>query len=244
MAKLNPFVSYAHSIPFVPIVAITPFSTTDYPNKLAAVLFTQGCPFHCAYCHNGSIAWENTLPKDEDYLHRFLYRHEGFLEGIVLSGGEPTQHQGLKNLLRWIRGFNYQIALHTNGYYPEALQELITASLVDYIAMDVKTLPENYKALTGVSDSAEKIEQSIKLIINSGVDYEFRTTYHPSIIKLQELDSLIEYIHDQGANTYYLQRFQPTGVKDIYLSKNGQNIQIPSNACTYGAGLFKTFGIR
>ena len=228
----------------LPIVGIHPFTATDFPGRIAAIFFLGGCPFTCKYCHNSSIAWNKDWTSKVEQVNAFLETHQNFLDGVVLSGGEPTQYGDIERLCVKIQAMGLQVALHTNGYYPDTLSKLINGSLVNYLAMDVKAPAYKYETITGRSNSAERATESIKQIIQYGIEYEFRTTYHPDLLTHKDMFLLMDELYTLGATTYYIQRFQPTGVEDINLVKRGQNVKIPADICEYGKKLFPTFGIR
>ncbi|HUT62679.1 MAG TPA: anaerobic ribonucleoside-triphosphate reductase activating protein, partial [Anaerolineae bacterium] len=133
----------------VPIAGIQALTTIDFPGKISAVFFTKGCPWQCRYCHNPSLRLldtDNLL--SGDYVKEFLRKRIGYLEGVVISGGEPTIHASLPRLLTWIRGLDYATALHTNGCFPEMLYLLIKKRLVNYVALDIKAPPKAYDRIT------------------------------------------------------------------------------------------------
>lgn len=165
-------------------------SLIDYPGKLAAVVFTQGCNFCCGYCHNPQLV----LP--ELYLERpdliplniisYLEKHKNWLDGVVVTGGEPTIHKDLPLFLKEIKGMGYSVKLDTNGTNPAMLDKLIRNKLVDYIAMDIKIVPEKdlYSKITGIQmsdDLIEKILTSIIVLRHTPIKVEFRTTVIPGI---------------------------------------------------------------
>ncbi len=152
----------------IPVTGIQKLTTIDYPGHLSAVFFLSGCPWQCRYCHNPSLRdsnVEHTIPGDE--LTDFLTKRQGFLEGIVVSGGEPTTLKTLPQLFRWIRGFGYKTALHTNGLSPDILQRIVTDRLVDYIAMDVKGPPQAYDRITQSKGSCIPVARSIDIVASS-----------------------------------------------------------------------------
>jgi len=229
----------------VPIAAIQAMTTIDFPGKISAVFFTKGCPWKCRYCHNptlrhmqlgDSLSW--------DYVQTFLEDRTGFIEGIVLSGGEPTIHSSLPLLLEWIRSLGYATALHTNGYSPDMLFMLLKKKLVDYVAMDIKGPPREYDRITCIGNTCNAVSRSIEIILFSGVEYEFRTTWHPLILSEEELRDTIHAVHNAGIKRYYLQRFRSRGVEDRELLETGNIEVIPEEAVTEARELFDEFDIR
>ena len=155
-------------------------SLIDYPGKVSCVLFTSGCNFRCPYCHNPSLVVSVEKGKKEHIEEKaamdFLHRRRGLLDGVVISGGEPTLHGDLFGLCRKIKQMGYPIKLDTNGSRPEMLTALIGEDLVDYIAMDIKTLPEYYGRYIKKGFDPQPLLSSIRLIMKSEKPYEFRTT--------------------------------------------------------------------
>ena len=186
-------------------------SLIDYPGKLAAVVFTQGCNFRCRYCHNpGLVVPEEYCPAvPEEKVMAFLRTHQEYLEGVVVTGGEPTAQEGLISFLDKFKRLGYLVKLDTNGSRPEVLKQLLSLRLVNYVAMDVKATLSRYDEVTNARGSSVKIEESIRAIIESEVPHEFRTTavkaFH-SVEDLLEISSLVA-----GARQYNLQRARLDG---------------------------------
>jgi pyruvate formate lyase activating enzyme len=160
---------------------LVPMTTVDYPDRLSAVVFCQGCPLRCRYCHNGSL-----LPRHADggvSWHRvldFLDSRRGLLDAVVFSGGEPTQQRALSAAIETVRKKGFNIGLHTAGIYPERLSELLP--LLDWVGLDIKALPEDYPDLTGMAGSGELAWRSARLLVESGLPHEIRTTWHPALM--------------------------------------------------------------
>lgn len=229
----------------IPVAGIERLTTIDFPGYLAAVFFTRGCPWKCRYCHNSGLRTENYAGSmNLAEIEKFLDSRKGYLEGIVVSGGEPTMHVSLPDFLQIIREKGYKTALHTNGYYPDMLNTIIHGQLVDYIAMDVKAPPQIYDTITGVAGSCLPVSKSIRTIVSSGVLYEFRTTYHPLLISENDLLNAMKAIQSCGGKKYYLQRFRKDGVNDRELLDSCDEITIPPSAIALGEKLFDEFGIR
>ncbi|MBP3493394.1 MAG: anaerobic ribonucleoside-triphosphate reductase activating protein [Oscillospiraceae bacterium] len=150
----------------------------DFPGRVACTVFLGGCNFRCPFCHNSQLLGGDAEElMDSSALLDFLRKRRGVLDGVCITGGEPTLHADLPELLREIRALGYQIKLDTNGYRPDVLKAVIDEGLVDYVAMDVKNGPAHYGQTIGL-DAPElaKIEQSIRLLLEDRVDYELRTT--------------------------------------------------------------------
>ena len=191
------------------------FSLIDYPGKMAAVVFTQGCNFRCGYCHNAQLVCPERYsePLDESSVLEFLESRKGKLEGVVVTGGEPTVQPGLLDFLARIKAVPFAVKLDTNGSHPDVLASVLSANLVDFIAMDIKTSPLNYEKAIGAKIDLERIRASIDLISKSGVPHHFRTTLvrtHCSPKDVKEIRQLI----GPGAK-YVLQTFIPSaGIMD------------------------------
>jgi len=152
-------------------------TASDFPGHMAAIVFTQGCNFHCPFCHNASL-----LPMDADSLipeneiFDFLNKRRNLLDGVVISGGEPCLQDDLAGFCRQVKDMGFRVKLDTNGSRPEVIEELLAEGLVDFIAMDIKAPLSRLPKLTGRSSLGPQIRQSISLIAESGVDHLFRTT--------------------------------------------------------------------
>ena len=183
-------------------------SLIDYPGKLCCVLFTSGCNFDCPYCHNPELAKghiQQALPLKEKNIYDFLALRKGFLDGVVISGGEPTLHKDISSICRNIRGMGYPIKLDTNGSRPKILKQLIDDGCVDYVAMDIKTDPFAYCPLIAKDCKPERILTSIKIIMESNIPHEFRTTCIKPLVNSKIVERISKLI--QGAHLYALQRF-------------------------------------
>jgi pyruvate formate lyase activating enzyme len=186
------------------------FSTSDWPGRLAAVLFLQGCPWHCGYCHNPHL-----LPMrgehEEDWAATlaWLGTRRGLLDGVVFSGGEPTAQPGLAAAIRAVRAQGFAIGLHTGGGYPRRLAEVVGE--VDWIGFDIKAASVDYAAVTGVRASGIAAFASLDLVLRSGVTVEIRTTVHPDVTSTAMLTALARELAGLGITHWVLQRFRPTG---------------------------------
>ncbi|MFH1838527.1 MAG: anaerobic ribonucleoside-triphosphate reductase activating protein [Candidatus Kuenenbacteria bacterium] len=188
-------------------------SLIDYPDKICAIIFTKGCNFRCRFCYNPELVLANnkqSIIKQEE-IFKFLKKRKKLIDGICVTGGEPTLHKDLPKFLAQIKKMGFLIKLDTNGTNPEMLKKLIKEKLVDYIAMDIKTSLEweKYKKIIDVDffKIFNKIKQSIKIIINFP-NYEFRTTVVPNLIKEKDIITIAKQI--KGAKKYFLQQFVPS----------------------------------
>jgi pyruvate formate lyase activating enzyme len=172
------------------------------------VIYTKGCNFRCPFCHNSSLALGiNNESVSQSEAVEYLASRRGFIEGVVVTGGEPCLHSGLGELLASVRGLGFSIKLDTNGYFPEALRGLIDDNLIDYIAMDIKTAWDKYKQAAGVDVDVERLKRSVDLIRRSGIECEFRTTCVPLLVNAEDIEA-ISRIAGESAR-YTLQQFQP-----------------------------------
>jgi len=182
-------------------------SLIDYPGKICAILFTQGCNFRCPYCHNPELVdpklFEPPIPHEE--IFGFLDRRRGKLDGVVVTGGEPTLQPNLIPFLRRVKEMGYLVKLDTNGALPEVLENLITQGIADYIAMDVKAPLEKYPRVTRTEVDVERIRRSIDLVMTSGLLFEFRTTIYAPLLDGQDIREIGRLI--RGARRFVLQKF-------------------------------------
>lgn len=182
-------------------------SLIDYPGKLSCVLFISGCNYYCPYCHNPDLA-KGTLstPLSEKNFFDFIHKRRGFLDAVVISGGEPTLYNDLFSLCGKIKQMGYPVKLDTNGSRPRIIKKLIDENLIDYIAMDIKTEPSRYSTWIQKNCNPTSILSSIRIIMDSGIDHEFRTTCIKPLIDEQVIGSISRHI--KGAMRYALQKFQ------------------------------------
>lgn len=184
------------------IAGLVKQSFIDYPDKMASVIFTQGCNFRCGYCHNPSLVLPELFGQnkiiDVDEVLRYLDSRRGWLEGVVVTGGEPTIHGDLPDFLRAIRNLGYCIKLDTNGTNPDMLERLLAEKLLDFMAMDIKSNPDanSYSQIIGKDATLimPNIWRSIKLIQNSGIGYQFRTTVIPNVHPIGIADDIIRFL--------------------------------------------------
>lgn len=190
------------------IAGLQKSSLVDWPGRIAAVLFTPGCNMNCFYCHNRSLIGENAelsiLSRDEVFT--FLRRRRGLLDGVVVSGGEPTLQHDLCDCVTELRGLGYDVKLDTNGTRPAVLETLLRKRLVDYVAMDVKASATKYDNVCGVPVDQGSVNRSIRLLLDSDIDHEFRTTLAPQLTCEDIVDISCRV---RGANRYVLQECRP-----------------------------------
>ena len=181
-------------------------SLIDYPGKVACVIFTQGCNFRCGYCHNPGLVLPETFsdsldPKD---IFAFLHQRKKYLQGVVVSGGEPTIHADLIVFLSRIKELGFAIKLDTNGSHPQRLQEAIHLGLLDFIAMDIKAPLHRYEHTVGVPCLEGNIKESMDIVIKSGIEHEFRATVVKSLCAQDDLAQMAGLA--QGGSKFRLQK--------------------------------------
>lgn len=182
-------------------------SLLDFPEKIAAIVFTVGCNFRCGYCHNPELI---TGEAKIEEVFEFLKTRQGKLDGVVITGGEPCLQKDLPEFIKQVKELGFAVKLDTNGSFPEMLEKVL--SDLDYVAMDIKAPLEKYSQIVNVDVDTSKILKSIEVLKNGGVDYEFRTTVVKSQLSFEDFEKIGQLI--QGAPRYYLQRFEASKILD------------------------------
>jgi pyruvate formate lyase activating enzyme len=186
---------------------LTPLTSVDLPGELAAVVYCQGCPYRCAYCHNAhlipgrgseEIPWRAVL--------RFLETRRGLLDGVVFSGGEPTLQPGLPEAIGQVWRLGFKVGLHTAGPYPQRLRRLIP--LLDWVGLDIKALPEDYPSVTGVAGSGVRAWESLRLLLEARIPLEVRTTPMPEWAP-GRVDAIARRLADEGVEAHRIQMYRP-----------------------------------
>ena len=186
----------------------------DYPGKVACTVFTAGCNMRCPFCHNRDLVFvpDDLVPVDPDEVLELLEKRKGVLDGLAVTGGEPLMHAGLPDFLKKVKDIGYLVKLDTNGMFPERLEAVIDAGLVDYVAMDLKNSPELYAVTCGLPEGTEimpKIRKSIEILRSGKVEHEFRTTV---VRQLHTAESLMRAAEEiRGEENYFLQQFEDSG---------------------------------
>ena len=184
----------------------------DFPGKLAATVFTGGCNLRCPFCHNALLVTRlSESPRlDTEEVLRFLKSRKGFLDAVVLSGGEPLLQPDAADFLAAVKDMGYLVKLDTNGCYPKALGNILNRNLVDYVAMDIKNSKEKYAVTVGIPGlDITGVEESIRIIRQSGIDYEFRTTAVRQLHTAEDFAAIGRWLH--GCKNYYIQNFVASG---------------------------------
>ncbi|MBO3769334.1 MAG: anaerobic ribonucleoside-triphosphate reductase activating protein [Candidatus Brockarchaeota archaeon] len=196
----------------------------DYPGKVACTLFTFGCNFRCPYCHNPELVIDDGSPPiPEDRILRFLNERKNFLNGVCITGGEPTLHTDLPEFIEKIKKMGYSVKLDTNGTNPDMLELLIDRKLVDYIAMDVKAPLEKYDEVVKVKVNISKITRSIE-IVKAFPEHEFRTTVIPELLNREDILTIAGQL--KGARRFFIQQFKPSKTLDkAFLEKQAYLVE-------------------
>ena len=181
----------------------------DFPEHTACTVFTAGCNFRCPFCHNASLVECRGDEISTADFFAFLEKRKGLLDGVAITGGEPLLQPDIKEFIKEIRARGYAVKLDTNGSFPDKLKELLDEKLLDYVAMDVKSSPEEYRIAAGVSVDFEKIKRSMALIRESGTPYEFRTTAVGGIHTAKSLEGVARLMLPQ--DKWFLQQFVDSG---------------------------------
>lgn len=180
-------------------------SFVDYPEKIAAVVFTPYCTMRCTYCHNRHILGKEAQLLEEQAVLEYLEKRKDMLDAVVVSGGEPTLQKNLPQFISLLRNMGFLIKLDTNGSNPKMLSQLIAEGMLDYIAMDIKAPFKKYSLITQTQDDMDAIRRSAALIMNSGLPYEFRTTFPPSL-SVEDIAEIAMQI--KGAEKYCVQQYR------------------------------------
>ena len=187
-------------------VGLEKLSLVDYDEKIACTLFMEGCNFRCPFCHNAQLVNKtnnNIIPWDD--VLAFLNRRKGIMDAVVITGGEPTLMDDLEDKIIQIKKIGYEVKLDTNGTNPKLIKKLVNKNLIDYIAMDIKGSLDNYNDVSGTNVNLKNIQETISFLINSNIDYEFRTTLIEEFHDIDTIEKIGKMIC--GAKKYRLQKF-------------------------------------
>lgn len=203
-------------MPALAVGGLTPLTTIDYPGCLAAVVFCQGCPWRCAYCHNPHLIprqAESAMGWQE--VAAFLERRRGLLDAVAFSGGEPTLQGGLGEAMAAVKEMGFRVGLHTGGMYPERLEKLLP--WLDWVGLDVKAPFADYGRITGAG-GGEEARESARLLLAAGVETEFRTTWHSALLDEGDLLRMAGELAELGVKRWLLQPFRSQGCADRALA--------------------------
>lgn len=189
------------------VYSLTPFTLLDYPDKTACIIWFAGCNMRCLYCYNPDIVLGKGKLDFESVL-RFLKSRVGLLDGVVFSGGECTIHKNIIPFIREIKALGFKVKVDTNGSKPNVLKKLIEHQFLDYVALDFKSLPDSFKYITD-SNLFLKFEESLSILMTSGISFEIRTTLHSKLINPPEFKKMVEYLENQNfKGNYFVQHFR------------------------------------
>lgn len=190
-----------------PIHSISPFTLLDFPERTACILWFSGCNMQCVYCYNPEIVFGNGKKTYQETLD-FLEKRKGLLEGVVFSGGECTRAKGFVDFVKKVRAMGFQIKVDTNGSSPAIIQELLHFNLVDYVALDFKSLPSKFYSITN-SKLFHRFLKSLRELSYSKIPYEVRTTFHSDILDLNDLRQMADFLKENGYHKkWFLQNFE------------------------------------
>ncbi len=223
-----------------------PLTTVEWPGRLSAVVFLQGCPWKCRYCHNaeltpltaaGMTPWPATLQQ--------LEARRGFIDAVIFSGGEPTYQSQLPEALREVAAMGFAVALETNGYDPDALQAALDTGVLSFVAMDAKAPFDDYERVTQIPSSGRATRESARIILASGIAHEFRTTYHPALLTHAHLRQIATELAELGARRWVVQLFRSEGCPVRWLRESvALPARIPPDLHEELAGIIGDFEVR
>ncbi len=191
------------------IVGLMKTTLLDYPGKVASTIFTGGCNFRCPYCHNGDLVLNHTTmePYSEEEIFSHLNKRKNTLNGVCITGGEPTLQSELPEFIRKVKSLNLLVKLDTNGTNPAMLRSLLEEGLLDYVAMDIKHCRLKYNDVACMNPlNLQTIEESVDILKNCNIDYEFRTTVTRELHKMEDFEEIGKWI--EGSKAYYLQPYK------------------------------------
>ena len=229
----------------IKIGGIEKFSIVDFPSKMAVVVFMQGCPWKCPFCYNQSLQNPNCEPSVSwDSLISFLNIRKGIIDAVVFSGGEPLMQPSLGTAIDAVKDMGFEVAMHTGGYNPEALRKVIDKLI--WIGFDIKSPLNNerYQIATGRNLDITKIEESLQIVINSGIHFECRTTCDPRILNVADIYKIADEISALGVQEYYIQKYRPIPEDKTTQDSDCDKFFNDTELLNYLKSKFKIFDIR
>ena len=209
----------------IKVYDLTPFTLLDFPDTPAAIIWLAGCNLRCPYCHNPEIVFGKN-EKDFDEVLLFLQKRKRVLEGVVLSGGEPTLHPKLFEICKEIKQLGYKIKIDTNGSQPKKIARLIEKGLIDFVALDLKAPEYKYEEVTGSDYFKENLE-TLLLLNSSQISFEVRTTIHPDLLNEHDIEALMIQLKESGVHKpYILQNFREPQRSIGNLSEPAQSFDV------------------
>ncbi len=187
------------------VAGLVPFTSIDFPGYLAAVIFFQGCPLRCPFCHNPNLQSVTESLQTWQEAFDFLKTRQKRLDGVVLSGGEPLMQPDVQNMLQQLKDLGFKTAIHTSGVYPDRLREILP--FLDWVGLDIKGPWDKYDILSGRKKMVEKVQESLKILIGSDVDFECRTTCDPNHLTPADTLQIAQDLKKMGVQTYALQKY-------------------------------------
>jgi pyruvate formate lyase activating enzyme len=228
-------------MPSLIVGGLVPLSMGDYPGRLSAVVFCQGCPWRCGYCHNTHLLpqrGDKAIPWKD--VSAFLERRRGLLDAVVFSGGEPTWQPGLEPCLAEAKGMGFAIGLHTGGARPDRLRQALP--WLDWVGLDIKADFPDYGRITGARGSGEKARASLELLLKAGIAFECRTTVYPPLLPPRAIPGLARSLAGLGVRHYAVQEYRsPDGPSQGVSCEDPRSLK---DACAGLDTLFETFTLR
>lgn len=209
------------------ILGFQKLTLLDYPGHVAATIFTGGCNFKCPFCQNARLVNYEDDELDNEKIIDYLNNRKKYLDAVCITGGEPTIQKDLKGYIKKIKELGYLVKLDTNGTNPNLLKELIDEKLIDYVAMDIKNSKKKYSETSGTKVNIDNIEESIKLLMNGNIDYEFRTTIVKDYHENEDIIEISKWLKD--SKKYVLQQFEDSG----HLIKDGLKAHPKEKLCDF-----------
>jgi pyruvate formate lyase activating enzyme len=210
----------------ITVAGLTPLSTVDYPEALAAVVFCQGCPWQCRYCQNAPLQ-DVQVPGERDWgeVLGWLETRRGLLDAVVFSGGEPTMQPGLGQAMATVADMGFRVGLHSAGMFPEAMGAVLGSC--QWLGLDIKGPEASYARITGVEGSGRAAWTSLELALGAGPEVEVRTTWHPLMLGEEDLLRLAQDLAEAGVRHWVVQGFRPQGCQDAELVATGPTAPSP-----------------
>ncbi|MBL8516501.1 MAG: anaerobic ribonucleoside-triphosphate reductase activating protein [Betaproteobacteria bacterium] len=218
-----------------------PFSLCDWPGRIAATLFTQGCALRCGYCHNPHLIARDGSVLDNVQVLRALHARRGLIDGVVFSGGEPCLQPGLAAAMETVGTFGFEVGLHSAGTHPRALRAVLPR--VSWLGLDIKAPTGHLRAITG-ANCDRRVAESLAIAVASGVDLEVRTTWSPALFSAEELCDLVRALKAQGVTKFVLQRLREYSPRRDGKPHWLNAVSPPAALLEQMRGLFSDFELR